>query len=104
MNVTRRRGVVAPAIALMALFVALGGTAGAAEQAAVPLAKRALLADNAKKLGGFTAVQVATGEGSRRGASLGRVSAREHGVRPRHRQDRAVHRGRRRRAGHHCNV
>jgi hypothetical protein len=39
-------------IATAALFVALGGTAGAVVDAAVPLAKRALVADNAKKLGG----------------------------------------------------
>lgn len=41
-------------VALIALFVALGGTAVAA---AVPLAKRALVADNAKKLGGRTPAQ-----------------------------------------------
>ena len=46
-------------VGMIALFVALGGTAGASEQAAVPLAKRALVADNAKKLGGLTAAQVA---------------------------------------------
>lgn len=40
----------AMAVALLALFVALGGTAIAA--GIVPLAKRALVADNAKKLGG----------------------------------------------------
>ena len=45
-------------VAMIALFVALGGTAGAAEQAAVPLAKRALVADNAKKLGGQTLAQL----------------------------------------------
>ena len=39
-------------VALAALFVALGGTAGAVVNAAVPLARRALVADNAKKLGG----------------------------------------------------
>jgi len=44
--------------ALIALFVALGGTAGASEQATVPLAKRALVADNAKKLNGLTANQL----------------------------------------------
>jgi hypothetical protein len=44
--------------ASIALFAALGGTAGASEQAAVPLAKRALVADNAKKLGGQTAAQI----------------------------------------------
>jgi hypothetical protein len=44
-------------VALIALFVALSGTAVAA--GIVPLAKRALSADNANKLGGKTAVQVA---------------------------------------------
>jgi hypothetical protein len=46
-------------VAMIALFVALGGTAGASSQATVPLAKRALVADNAKKVGGLTAPQVA---------------------------------------------
>jgi hypothetical protein len=44
--------------ASIALFASFGGTAGASEQAAVPLAKRALVADNAKKLGGQTAAQI----------------------------------------------
>ena len=35
-------------VAVVALFFALGGTAGAITAAAVPLAKRALVADNAK--------------------------------------------------------
>lgn len=43
---------------MVALFVALGGTAGAVVNAAVPLAKRALVADNAKKLNGVTAGQL----------------------------------------------
>jgi hypothetical protein len=47
-------------VAMVALFVALGGTAGAVVTAAVPLAKRALVSDNAKKLNGFTANQVAS--------------------------------------------
>ena len=47
------------AVATVALFVALGGTAGAVVNAAVPLAKRALSADNAKKLGGQTSQQIA---------------------------------------------
>jgi hypothetical protein len=47
-------------VALIALFVALGGTAGAVVTAAVPLAKRALVADNAKKLGGKSASQIVT--------------------------------------------
>jgi hypothetical protein len=46
-------------VATVALFVALGGTAGAVVNAAVPLAKRALSADNAKKLGGQTSQQIA---------------------------------------------
>ncbi|MBA2641496.1 MAG: hypothetical protein H0U82_01050 [Actinobacteria bacterium] len=45
-------------VAIIALFVALGGTAGAV-MTQVPLAKRALVADNAKKLGGKTLGQVA---------------------------------------------
>jgi len=43
---------------MVALFVALGGTAGAVVTATVPLAKRALVADNAKKVGGLTAAQL----------------------------------------------
>ena len=45
-------------VAMIALFVALGGTAGAVVSQAVPLAKRALTADNAKKLGGQTSAQI----------------------------------------------
>jgi hypothetical protein len=45
---TRKRLSPALVIAMIALFVALGGTAGAIGNAAVPLAKRALLADKAK--------------------------------------------------------
>jgi hypothetical protein len=45
-------------VAMIALFVALGGTAGAVVTATVPLAKRALMADNAKKLGGKTSTQI----------------------------------------------
>ena len=47
-------------VAMVALFVALGGTAGAVTAAAVPLAKRALTSDNSKKLNGFTATQIAS--------------------------------------------
>jgi hypothetical protein len=43
-------------VALLALFVALSGTAVAA--GVVPLAKRALSADNAKKLGGASKAQI----------------------------------------------
>jgi hypothetical protein len=46
----------AMAVAMLALLVALSGTAVAA--GVVPLAKRALTADNAKKLGGQSAAQV----------------------------------------------
>jgi hypothetical protein len=46
------------AIALLALFISLSGTAVAAG-VVVPLAKRALNADNAKKLQGKTPAQVA---------------------------------------------
>ncbi len=54
-----RRHVPSPAlvIALAALFVSLGGTAIAA--GIVPLAKRALVADNAIKLGGQTPASIA---------------------------------------------
>jgi hypothetical protein len=45
-------------VALVALLVALSGTALAA--GVVPLAKRALVADNAKKLGGKSAAQIAS--------------------------------------------
>jgi hypothetical protein len=46
-------------IAVLALFVALGGTAVAA--GVVPLAKRALVADNAKKLGGLSPAALVAG-------------------------------------------
>lgn len=62
-------------VALVALFVSLGGTAVAA--AVVPLAKRALMADrakqadvatNARRLGGKTAAQIAAQSRGARGA------------------------------------
>ena len=65
-------------VATVALFVALGGTAGAVATQVVPLAKRALVADkaksavnsdNSKKLGGLTLTQVAT-VSARAGAEL----------------------------------
>jgi hypothetical protein len=59
MSAWRKRPSAALVVATIALFVALGGTAGAVVTAAVPLAKRALVADNAKKLGGQTAGQIA---------------------------------------------
>ena len=46
----KRRPSPALVVATIALFVALGGSAGAVVTAAVPLAKRALVADNAKKV------------------------------------------------------
>jgi hypothetical protein len=56
-----RRPSPALVVALLALFVSLAGTAVAA--GVVPLAKRALVADNAKKLGGKTRAQVAATPG-----------------------------------------
>src|SRR5262245_10793009 len=58
MTIWKKRPSAALVVAMIALFVALGGTAGAVVTAAVPLAKRALVADNAKKLGGQTASQI----------------------------------------------
>ena len=52
-------------VAVIALFVSLSGTAVAA--GVVPLAKRALVADNAKKLGGQTADAIAASAASRPG-------------------------------------
>lgn len=69
MRLLRQRPTAAFVVALIALFVALGGTAGAVVTAAVPLAKRALMADNAKKVNGLTATQIATA-GARAGAAL----------------------------------
>lgn len=45
-------------VSIIALFIALGGTAGAVVTQAVPLARRALVADNAKRLGGQTPAQL----------------------------------------------
>jgi hypothetical protein len=56
-------------VATVALFVALGGTAGAVVTSAVPLAKRALVSDNAKKLNGSTASQL--------GAAAAQLALRE---------------------------
>ena len=53
-----RRPSASLAVSMVALFVALGGTAGAVATQAVPLAKRALVADNAKKLGGQSLAQL----------------------------------------------
>jgi len=52
-------------VAVIALFVSLGGTAVAA--GVVPLAKRALSADNAKRLGGQTADAIAASAATRPG-------------------------------------
>lgn len=57
-TLTIKRPSAAFVIGMIALFVALGGTAGAVATATVPLAKRALMADNAKKLNGVTAAQL----------------------------------------------
>jgi hypothetical protein len=58
MNGRMKRPSPAFVVAMVALFVALGGTAGAVVTAAVPLAKRALVADNAKKLEGQSLAQL----------------------------------------------
>ena len=58
MSVLKKRPSAGLVVAMIALFVALGGTAGAVVTAAVPLAKRALVADNAKKLSGQTSSQL----------------------------------------------
>ncbi|HEU0303553.1 MAG TPA: hypothetical protein VFR32_03140 [Gaiellaceae bacterium] len=64
----------AMAVALAALFVALSGTAVAAGVPA--LAKRALVADNAKKLGGKTSAQLlATANASAKAAAESAASA-----------------------------
>ena len=54
-----KRSTAALVVAMLSLFVALSGTAGAVVSAAVPLAKRALVADNSKKVGGQTPAQIA---------------------------------------------
>ncbi len=61
-------------VAMVALFVALGGTAGAVVNAAVPLAKRALVADNAKKLGGQTSAQIVSRAASQAASAPGPAS------------------------------
>lgn len=62
-------------VAVIALFFALGGGAGAVITEAVPLAKRALQADNAKRVGGQTASQVA-GRGTKAALALSPPGAR----------------------------
>jgi len=76
MTVLRKRPSAGLVVAMIALFVALGGTAGAVVTAAVPLAKRALVADNAKKLGGQTAPQIAA-LGAKAAVTLSPPGARE---------------------------
>jgi hypothetical protein len=71
-----RRPSPALVVAAVALFVALGGTAGAVVTATVPLAKRALVADNAKKLGGMTSAQIAA-QGAKAAVALSPAGARE---------------------------
>src|SRR5262245_43523743 len=56
-------------IAVVALFFALGGTAGALTATAAPPAKRALVADNALKLGGKSAAAL-TQQAAAQGAAL----------------------------------
>ena len=63
MNLRMKRPSPAFVVAMVALFVALGGTAGAVVTAAVPLAKRALVADNAKKVGGTHGRRATAGRG-----------------------------------------
>ena len=63
-----RRPSPAMVVALMALFVALSGTAVAA--GVVPLAKRALTADNASKLQGKTAAALVAQAGQTPGPAL----------------------------------
>jgi hypothetical protein len=70
---TSRRFSPAFVVAMIALFVALGGTAGAVATQAVPLAKRALTADNAKKLGGQTSAQIIS-QASKAAQATGPVS------------------------------
>ena len=62
MNLRMKRPSPAFVVAMVALFVALGGTAGAVVTAAVPLAKRALVADNAKKVGGLDGSDSSAGQ------------------------------------------
>jgi hypothetical protein len=69
-----RRPTPALVIGMIALFVALGGTAGAVVTAAVPLAKRALVADNAKKLGGQTSAQIVSAAATQAGQAPGPAS------------------------------
>lgn len=66
-------------VAMIALFVALGGTAGAVVTAAVPLAKKALVAENSKKLGGQTSAQItasAAAKGAQAALALSPAGAR----------------------------
>lgn len=56
-----RRPSPAFALAMVSLFVALGGTAGAMATGAVPLARHALTSDDARRLGGLTASQIEGG-------------------------------------------
>ena len=76
MTVLKKRPSAGLVVAMIALFVALGGTAGAVVTAAVPLAKRALVADNAKKVGGQTAPQIAA-RGAKAAVALSPPGARE---------------------------
>jgi len=73
MAIWKKRPSTALVVAMIALFVALGGTAGAVVTAAVPLAKRALVAENAKKLGGQTAGQITSAAASQATTQAGQV-------------------------------
>ncbi len=94
---TSRRLSPAFVVAMIALFVALGGTAGAVVTATVPLAKRALTADNAKKLGGQTSAQLVSQASKAAQTAAQAPGPGEHGCRSRDDQDAdRADRGRRR--------
>ncbi len=61
------------ALAMLALFVAMGGIATAA--AVVPLAKRSLVADNAKKLGGKSLAQMTAASAAQAHAAAEQAAA-----------------------------
>jgi hypothetical protein len=76
MTILKKRPSATLVVAMIALFVGLGGTAGAVVTAAVPLAKRALVADNARKLGGQTGPQIAV-QAAKAAVALSPAGARE---------------------------
>ncbi len=89
MNARLKRPTPAFVVAVVALFFALGGTAGAIATQAVPLAKRALVADNAKKVGGQTAAQLSAQAVKAAAGGGGRSRPGEHSGRPHDDQERA---------------